>query len=76
VVSKLEEGRTKRIKLIDQTYKGKLKDIEQRSLETCSVNSTHLEAFQTKAMDNQANAENMTKNATNELLTVLKKPVI
>jgi len=72
VVAKLIEGRSKRIKLIEQTYKGKLKDIEQRSLETCSVNSSHLEVFQSKAIENQLSAENMTKQATDELLILLK----
>jgi hypothetical protein len=76
VVTKLVEGRTKRIKLIEQTYKGKLKDIEQRSLETCAVSTSHLEVFQTKAIENQQNAENMTKNATDELLKLLKNPVL
>lgn len=74
VVAKLMEGRSRRIKLIEQAYKGKLKDIEQRSLETLSVSTTHLEVFQTKALENQQNAETMTKNATIEVMTLLKKP--
>jgi hypothetical protein len=75
VVTKLVEGRTKRLKLIEQQHKGKLKDVEQRSMETCSVNSVHLEAFQTKAIENQQNTEHLTKNATSDLLNLLKKPI-
>ena len=75
VVQKLVEGRQKRIKLIEQTYKGKFKDIEQRSLETCSVSTSHLEVFQSKALENQQNTELMTKEATAALLALLKKPL-
>ena len=71
-VAKLVEGRNKRIKLIEHSYKGKMKDIEQRSAETCAVNSNHLENFQKKAIDNEKNAEAMTKNATDSLLAALK----
>lgn len=71
-VAKLVEGRNKRIKLIEHSYKGKMKDIEQRSAETCAVNTSHLEQFQKKAIDNEKNAEAMSKNATESLLSVLK----
>ncbi len=48
-----------------------MKDIEQRSVETCAVNSSHLEQFQKKALDNEKNAEGMTKAATAELVKLL-----
>jgi hypothetical protein len=44
----LVESRTKRLKLLEKAAKEKRKDIDQRSAETCAVNSTHLEGFKTK----------------------------
>ena len=37
VVTKLAEGRTKRLKTIEKMHKEARKDLEQRSLETCNV---------------------------------------
>ncbi len=68
---KLVEGRAKRIKFLESGLKGKMKDIEQRSAETCAVNTSHLEQFQKKALDNEKNAEGMTKLATDELVRLL-----
>jgi predicted nucleotide-binding protein len=49
VVTKLQEGRSKRLKKLDQQAIDSKKQIEQRSQETCIMNSTHLEEFQVKA---------------------------
>ena len=72
VVTKLVEGRRKRLKLLEFTLSGRMRDIDQRSAETCVVNSTHLEAFHKKAVDNCKTAEGMTKAATDKVFSVLK----
>jgi 16S rRNA G527 N7-methylase RsmG len=68
VVVKLIEGRGKRIKFLEQALRAKMKDIEQRSLETCAVNAAHLEQFQKKATDNEKTAEAMTAAAAQNVL--------
>jgi F0F1-type ATP synthase membrane subunit b/b' len=72
VVAKLIEGRNRRIQMLEQSYKGKLKDVDQRSAETCAVNSQHLEQFQKKASENEKNAKEMSKSAVTELLRLLQ----
>lgn len=72
VVVKLVEGRKKRLKLLENTLIGRMKDIDQRSAETCAVNTAHLEGFQKKAVDNSKVAETMTKAAATKLLDILK----
>jgi hypothetical protein len=49
LVAKLQESRQKRLLLLDREVKEKRKDIEQRSVETCAVSTSHLESFQLKA---------------------------
>lgn len=49
LVVKLQESRNKRMFLLEKEVKEKRKDIEQRSMETCAVSTTHLESFQSKA---------------------------
>jgi hypothetical protein len=49
LVTKLQESRQKRMLLLEREVKEKRKDIEQRSVETCAVSTTHLESFQLKA---------------------------
>lgn len=71
VVQKIIDGKNKRIKLLDQSYKTKFRDIEQRSMDICNSNSMHLEQFELKAIENQKNAEEITRQATNDLLAFL-----
>jgi hypothetical protein len=49
LVIKLQESRQRRMLLLEREVKEKRKDIEQRSVETCAVSTTHLESFQLKA---------------------------
>eukprot|EP01041_Mallomonas_annulata_P004955 gene4955-9911_t len=49
VVTKLVEGREKRMAALERTVMEKLRDIEQRSSETCATSSSHLESFLLKA---------------------------
>ena len=49
VVVKLQEGRQKRLKLCEKTFKDRKKDLEQRSIETCIVSSSALETFKEKS---------------------------
>lgn len=49
LIIKIRESRHKRLQLLDRDIKERRKDIEQRSLETCTVNTSHLESFQLKA---------------------------
>jgi len=49
VVLKLVEGRTKRLRVLEQSAQEKRRELEQRSAETCAVSSTHLETFRMKA---------------------------
>lgn len=72
LVTKLTEGRAKRIKAIEGTYKVKLKDVDQRSAETNVGNSNHLEMFQQKAITNSKQAEQMTKDSIDALFTLLQ----
>lgn len=72
VVVKLAQGREKRLKLLEQTTNGRRRDLEQRSADTCAVNTAHLEAFQQKAAKNNAAAQEMTHAATKRLLGLLQ----
>ena len=49
LIIKVKESRYKRLQLLEREIKERRKDIEQRSLETCTVNTAHLETFQLKA---------------------------
>ena len=60
------------MKLIEQNTKLRLKDLDQRSLETCAVSATHLDGFQIKANKNIKIAQEMTQIATNKLIEILK----
>ncbi len=72
VVAKLVEGRKKRLKLLEHSIGGRMREIDQRSKETCAVNSAHLEGFQKKASDNSKVAELMTKAAVAKLTDMLR----
>lgn len=73
MVEKLVSGREKRLKLLDLTTNGKRKDLDQRSADTCAVNSAHLDGFQKKAAANNIAARDMTAAATKKLLNLLKE---
>jgi len=49
VVTKLMEGRNKRLKALEQSHKQQKKDLDQRSMDTCMVSASHLEGFVLKA---------------------------
>jgi hypothetical protein len=72
VVVKLVQGREKRLKLLEHTTGLRKKDLDQRSADTCAVNSAHLDGFQKKAVANNAAAKEMTRVATAQLLNLLK----
>jgi len=71
-VSRLSTGRTKRLKLVDQSTALRLRDLDQRSMETCAVSSAHLDGFSRKASDNQAHAREMTNLAAEKLMSLLR----
>ena len=66
-VAKLVEGRSKRLKQMEQTNKERLKDIDQRSAETCAVSTAHLKGFKTKAEEKLKAAAVETKRAMDDL---------
>lgn len=72
VVVKLVQGREKRLKLLEQTTNGRRRDLDQRSADTCAVNSAHLDGFQKKAASNNAAAKEMTHAAVTRLLGILR----
>ncbi len=72
VVAKLVEGRRKRLKLLEHSVSGRMREIDQRSKETCAVNSAHLEGFQKKATENSRVAELMTRAAVAKLADMLR----
>lgn len=72
VVVKLAQGREKRLKLLEQTTNGRRRDLDQRSADTCAVNSAHLDGFQKKAAANNAMAKEMTSAAVRKLLSILQ----
>ncbi len=70
---KLVQGREKRLKLLESSTNGRRKDLDQRSADTCAVNSAHLDGFQKKAMANNNLAKEMTQAATKKLLAILQE---
>ena len=50
VVTKLVEGRNKRLKILEKSLHERKRDLDQRSAETCAVSSAHLDGFQVKAV--------------------------
>jgi hypothetical protein len=72
VVVKLAQGREKRLKLLEQTTNGRRRDLDQRSADTCAVNSAHLDGFQKKAATNNAMAKEMTHAAVKKLMSILQ----
>ena len=72
VVEKLVEGRSKRILALEKINKERKRDIDQRSVETCAVSSTHLESFSVKAQTKYASVEEQTQNCINELAQSFK----
>ena len=70
---KLVQGREKRLKLLDMSTNSRRKDLDQRSADTCAVNSAHLDGFQKKAAANNNIAKEMTHAATKKLLALLRE---
>jgi len=75
MVDKLVQGRTKRLKLLEQSTQVRMRDLDQRSADTCAVNTAHLNGFQRKAADNNIAAKEMTHAATRKLLSILNETV-
>ena len=71
VVAKIAEGRSKRMAALEKTATDRRRDIEQRSAETVTTSSAHLESFQTKAEKKLKEAEAEASMA----LTQLKESV-
>lgn len=67
VVTKLVEGRGKRLEALENMAMERRKDIEHRSAETCATSSSHLEAFQAKAERKLKEAEAESQQALAEL---------
>ena len=57
VVQKLHEGRDKRLKLLEKSQAERRRDLDQRSSQTCMVNSEHLQGFNKKAKVRKEAAE-------------------
>lgn len=72
VVAKLIEGRNRRVQTLEQTFKAKMKDVEQRSSETCAVNSQHLEQFQKKAQQKLTEVESQVQTCAQQLLDMFQ----
>jgi hypothetical protein len=60
VVTRLSEGRAKKIKHVQNSLIARSRELDQRSVEMGSMNSIHLQGFQTKAANNQKLRENET----------------
>lgn len=71
MVVKLVESRERRMKQVELLYRSKMKDVEQRSLETCAVSSSQLEVFYNKAVENEKHAQEMAKEAQAKLAAAL-----
>jgi len=71
VVVKLQEGRTRRLRLLDRSISSQMREIEQRSKDICAGNTAHLEAFRQKAEDNTKLAEDMTRQTAEKLASIL-----
>ena len=72
VVAKLQEGRQKRLKRLDQSAVDSKKAIEQRSAETCAVSTAHLEEFQIKAAKKVEHAQKEWSSFIGELVDIIK----
>ena len=72
VVEKLVEGRTKRILALEKINKERKRDIDQRSVETCAVSSSHLESFGIKAQTKYDSVEEQTRNCINDIVESFK----
>jgi hypothetical protein len=71
IAAKLVDGRRKRLKNLERSFKSNLKELEQRSIETCLVNNSHLENFKKKAVENNEVAKTMTKNSFVKIFELL-----
>ena len=62
--------------MLEQNNQLRKRDLDQRSADTCAVNSAHLDGFQKKAEANNIVAKEMTHAATKKLLGILKNGVV
>ena len=72
VVQKLQEGRGKRLKILERTQNERRRDLDQRSSQTITLTSEHLEGFAKKAEKRQLDAENARKLINDKLNEILK----
>jgi hypothetical protein len=72
IVLKLQESRHKRMLILERDVSEKRRDIEQRSMETCTVNVNHLETFQLKAEMRCKTAATESQNSLIDLQKLLQ----
>lgn len=60
------------MKQVELLYRSKLKDVEQRSAETCAVSSNQLDVFYTKAVENEKQAVQMAQTAQSKVKEALQ----
>ena len=71
VVTKLQEGRNKRLKALEQAHRQQKKDLDQRSMDTCLVSTAHLEGFVMKAEKKHKESTDKAANALRKLRDLL-----
>ena len=70
VVAKLAETRARRLKLLEKELRKQKKDIDQRSSDLCTANSTYLEQFQIKAVERHTKASAKFKSILEQFVLV------
>ncbi len=73
VVIRIADSRTRRLQILEQTYRRRNKDIEQRSAETCALGAQALEGFQTKADLKAQEASEVWNSVLEQLQNTLKE---
>ena len=71
VVTKLQEGRNKRLKALEHAHRQQKKDLDQRSMDTCLVSTAHLEGFVIKAEKKHKESTDKAANALRKLRDLL-----
>jgi flagellar biosynthesis chaperone FliJ len=71
LVTKIIEGKNKRLKELERHSLERVKDLDQRSAETNTVSSTHLENFKEKAANKLKIAQDESKKYFNSLSSSL-----
>ena len=72
VVTKLVEGRNKRLKLLEASHKQQKKDLDQRSMQSVTVSATHLEGFLVKAEKKHKESSEEAAKALQKLKEIFK----